>query len=71
MARGAIYEFRSKKEFQRKLDDLKRQGYYVREATLMEVRFGVGEARKLAIWYTSDDLDQWEGEKTYFIEVFD
>ena len=58
--------------FIERLLELQRKGYYVRRASLLELRFGVREAKKLALWYTSDDLDEWDSdEKAYFIEVYD
>ena len=58
--------------FIERLLELQRKGYYVRRASLLELRFGVREAKKLVLWYTSDDLDEWDSdEKAYFIEVYD
>ena len=58
--------------FIERLLELQRKGYYVRRASLLELRFGVREAKKLVLWYTSDDLDEWDSdEKAYFIEIYD
>jgi len=60
--------------FIERLLELQRKEYYVRRATLLELRFGLREkdVKKVVLWYTSDDLDEWDSdEKAYFIEVYD
>ena len=68
----ATYEYFSESAFKEKLDELKKKGYYVREMTLLELRRPPSELKKTALWFTSDDLDEWDSEyKKYFIEVYD